>query len=79
MNERPDPVFIARQALIKLVLDSQNNINSLVRMQEQQMIYIKDLMSKVDNESRNTGSQENIEESGDKNDTYKPTDTQSIT
>jgi hypothetical protein len=79
MNERPDPVFIARQALIKLVLDSQNNINSLVRMQEQQMIYIKDLMSKVDNESRNTGSQENIEESGDKNDTNQPTDTQSIT
>ena len=44
----------SRNVLVKLILDSQININRLIAMQEQQMIYINDLMSKVDNESTTT-------------------------
>ena len=48
-----------QQVLIKMVLDAQDNITRLVRMQEAQMVYIEELMSKVRN-----GSIDNKKENG---------------
>ena len=48
----------AEQVLVKLVIDSQNNINRLSVMQEQQMVYINTLFKQVisSNESANSNS-----------------------
>lgn len=53
------PPLSIEQILIKMVLDSQNNINRLVAaqerlgiIQEQQMIYINMMINQVNNESR---------------------------
>ena len=46
-----------QQIMIKLMLDSQNNINKLVAMQEQQMVYINTLFKQIINdESANSNS-----------------------
>jgi hypothetical protein len=46
-----------QQIMVKLMLDSQNNINRLVAMQEQQMVYINTLFKQIINdESANSNS-----------------------
>jgi hypothetical protein len=44
------------QIMIKLMLDSQNNITKLIAMQEQQMVYINTMFKNIIDESASTGS-----------------------
>ncbi len=41
------------QIMVKMILDSQNNVNKLVAMQEQQMVYINTLFKQIIDESAN--------------------------
>ncbi len=47
------------QILIKFMIDSQNNINKLIGMQEQQMVYINTMYRHVINESGNNVNNNN--------------------
>jgi len=46
----------AEQVLVKLVIDSQNNINRLTAMQDQQMVYINTLFKQVISNDQSTNS-----------------------
>jgi len=84
----------AEQVLVKLVIDSQNNINRLSVMQEQQMVYINTLFKQVisNDQSANTNTTQTggAAESNDNSTTAvstqqgtiehsKPSDNQSVT
>lgn len=47
-NQEQSPVT-AQQILVKMIIDAQNNLNKLVAMQEQQIIYINMLINQVNN------------------------------
>jgi hypothetical protein len=56
-NQNNEIKIHPQQIMIKLMLDSQNNINKLVAMQEQQMVYINTLFKQIINdESTNTNA-----------------------
>jgi hypothetical protein len=74
----------AEQVLVKLVIDSQNNINRLAVMQEQQMVYINTLFKQViRNESTNSPSAGTTAavstQTGTINHSSQPSDNQSVT
>lgn len=83
-----------QQIMIKLMLDSQNNINKLVAMQEQQMVYINTLFKQIINDesaNNNTSQTRGTAESNDNSTTAavrtqqgtikhnKPSNNQSVT
>jgi hypothetical protein len=43
------------------MLDSQNNINKLIAMQEQQMVYINTMFNQIINESASTTASSNVQ------------------
>ena len=56
-QQQPQPQTVsALQILIKFMIDSQNNINKLIAMQEQQMVYINTMHRHVINEPGSNSS-----------------------
>lgn len=58
-NPNEIPKIHPQQIFIKLVLDSQNNLNKIVAMQEQQMVYINTMFKNIiDDESATSGQEQ---------------------
>lgn len=90
-QQQEQPMILsAEQIIVKMIIDSQNNINKLIegqerliQIQQRQMVYIDSLMTKVNNESTVTttttaNNSEDKKENTEKSKSGKPVNTQSV-
>lgn len=92
-QQQEQPMILsAEQIIVKMIIDSQNNINKLIegqerliQIQQRQMVYIDSLMTKVNNESTTptpisatTNNSEDKKENTEKSKSGKPVNTQPV-
>lgn len=92
-QQQEQPMILsAEQIIVKMIIDSQNNINKLIegqerliQIQQRQMVYIDSLMTKVNNESTTptpisaaANNSEDKKENTEKSKSGKPVNTQPV-